>query len=81
MREFFTKRLDLRLGYIDSALASSEFLTGDTLTVVDCYLFIITGWSEMLGYDISEQKNILAWRERLGERESVKEVKATRPPE
>lgn len=81
MRAFFTKKLDVRLGYIDSALENNDFVMGSTFSVADCYLFILTGWSEMLGYDLSPQKNILAWRERVGERDTVKEVKATRPPE
>ncbi|MBT5032613.1 MAG: glutathione transferase GstA [Proteobacteria bacterium] len=81
MRTFYTQRLDIRLAYIDSRLESNDYLMGDQFTVADGYLFIVTGWSDFLGYDLSPQKNILAWRERVGKRETVKEVKATRPPE
>ena len=80
-REFYTKRLDMRLAYVDSHLENNDYLMDDQFTVADCYLYIVTGWSDMHGYDLAQHQNILAWRERVGERETVKEVKATRPPE
>jgi glutathione S-transferase len=81
MRVFFTDRLNTRLAYIDSSLEGTEYLLGDQFTVADAYLFILTGWAPMLKYDLSAFTNILAWRERVGERPAVKEVKATRPPD
>jgi len=81
MRKFFMSRLDVRLAYVNSALEGGDFLMGDTFTVADCYLFIVTGWSEMFGYDLSPHNNIVAWRARVGARETVQEVKATKPPE
>ena len=81
MRAFFTGRLDARLGYIDSCLSDSEYLMGDQFTVADCYLFIISRWSPNLGYDLSPQKKIAAWQARVGERDTVKEVLATKSPD
>ena len=81
MRAFFTQRLDARFAYIDSWLADKDYLLGDQFTVADCYLFIIAGWAPMLGYDLSPQNNVQAWQARIGERPTVKEVKATKPPE
>jgi hypothetical protein len=34
----------------------------------------------MFGYDLSPYKNVLDWQTRVGERDTVKEVKATKPP-
>jgi glutathione S-transferase len=81
MREFLTKRLDMRLTYVNSKLEGEDFLMGDQFTVADCYLFIVTGWADPLNYDLSPQENIIAWRGHIGDRGAVREVKATRPPE
>jgi len=81
MRAFFTQRLDTRFAYIDSWLEDKDYLLGDQFTVADCYLFIIAGWAPMFTYDLSSRPNVQAWQARVGERDTVKEVKATKPPE
>ena len=81
MGAFFTQRLDGRFAYIDSSLEGKDYLLGAQFTVADAYLFIVSGWSPMLKYDLSAFANVLAWRERVGDRASVQEVKATKPPE
>lgn len=80
MREFVTQRLDRRFEYVDAQLEDKDYLLGDQFTVADAYLFIVASWSPMLGYDLSSFKNVLDWQARVGQRETVKEVKATKPP-
>ncbi len=81
IRAFYTQRLDNRFTYVDSHLQDNDYLMGDQFTVADAYLFIVSSWSPMLKYDLSSFENIPAWQARVGERETVKEVKATKPPE
>ncbi len=81
MRSFYTQRLDSRFEYIDAHLADNAYLMDSTFTVADAYLFIVAGWSPMLGYDLSSFEHVLAWQGRVGQRETVREVKATKPPE
>ena len=81
MRAFFTQRLDARFAYIDSWLEDKDYLLGEQFTVADGYLFIVAAWAPMFGYDLSSQHNVQAWQARVGERNTVKEVKATKPPE
>lgn len=80
MREFVTQRLDRRFEYVDSQLEGKDYLLGERFTVADAYLFIVAGWSPMLGYDLSRFKNVLDWQARVGQRDTVKEVKATKAP-
>jgi len=80
MREFVTQRLNSRFEYVDSQLIDRDFLLGDQFTVADAYLYVICAWSPMFGYDLSPYKNVLDWQTRVGERDTVKEVKATKPP-
>ena len=80
MRGFVIQRLNDRYEYINSQLKDKNYLLGEQFTVADAYLFIVSGWSPMLGYDLTPYENVLDWQARVGERETVKEVKATRPP-
>ena len=76
MRESLTERINKRLAYVDTHLADHDFLMGEQFTVADAYLFIVLSWTNMFKMDISAFENIAAWQARVGERESVKEVKA-----
>ncbi len=49
---------------------------GDQFTVADAYLFIVLSWAPMLGYDLSPYKNITAYQQQVGQRDSVKKAVA-----
>lgn len=72
VRDYFSQRLDTRLGYIDAQLEGRDYLMGDTFSVADAYLFVVVGWGPMVGYSISGHPTMAAWHARIGERDSVK---------
>ena len=45
---------------MDKALAGSAFLTGDTFTVADAYLFVVANWAIRLKLDLSAFPHRLA---------------------
>ena len=54
-------------------IGDGPFLMGDTLTLPDAYLFVITGWAEkMIG--LERWPNLAAFRARMMERPSVRHV-------
>lgn len=65
-----TKVLE-RLQYVDGLLANKSYLMGDTFTVADGYLFTVTNWAKPLNIDLSEMKNLVAFRERVAARPAV----------
>jgi len=68
-RELIAKKLD----YVEGQLGSRPFLCGDTLTIGDPYLFVITGWAEkMIG--LEKWPNLTAFRERMLQRPAVRHV-------
>jgi len=81
MRAFYTQRLNARYGYIDTHLEDNEYLMGPQFTVADAYLYIVSAWGPMLKYDLSAFQNVATWQARVGERDSVKAVTATKPTE
>jgi glutathione S-transferase len=62
-----------KLDHIEGQLGKGPFLMGDTLTLGDPYLFVITGWTEkMIGLD--RWPNLEAFRQRMMARPSVRNV-------
>jgi glutathione S-transferase len=72
-KQFVTTQLRKKLDYIDQRLGKGPFLFGETLTLPDSYLFVITGWAEkMIGLD--QWPHLAAFRERMMRRPSVRNV-------
>ncbi|HRO80345.1 MAG TPA: glutathione transferase GstA, partial [Alicycliphilus denitrificans] len=65
------QRLLSRLQWVDGELAGKQYLMGDHFTVADAYLFTVTNWAQFVGLDISQLKNLTAYRERIGARPAV----------
>ena len=62
-----------KLDYVDSRLGEGPFLLGETLTVPDPYLFVISGWADrMIG--LNNWPNLIAFRERMLQRDAVRHV-------
>ncbi|HUP66831.1 MAG TPA: glutathione transferase GstA [Sphingomicrobium sp.] len=62
-----------RLDYVERELGEGPFLMGETLTIGDPYLFVISGWTEMM-IGLDRWPNLKAFRQRMIERPSVRNV-------
>jgi len=62
--------------WLDEQLAGKTYLTGDTFTAADAYLFTVTNWSKYVGLDVSGFKNVQAFMARVAERPAVREAMA-----
>ncbi|MBQ0945687.1 glutathione transferase GstA [Ideonella sp. 4Y16] len=67
----FAGRLKERLAWVDSQLAGRDYLTGDTFTIADSYLFVVSNWTAPTGIDISDLPNLAAFRARVSARPAV----------
>ena len=65
-KDLVAKRLQLLV----PKLERQAFITGDTFSVVDAYLFVMLTWSKKQGVEIPTQ--LQDYAAKLGERESVK---------
>ena len=68
------ERLAKRLGWLDSALAGRDYLTGSTFTVADAYAFTILNWAGMLKIDLAPYQNVRAFIGRVAARPKVQEA-------
>jgi len=70
------EKLAGRLAYVDKFLASNDYLGGSKFNVADAYLVIVLSWAPHLNLDLSPYTNIVRYQSQVGERDSVKKVKA-----
>jgi glutathione S-transferase len=66
--------LHKKFAYVDGKLADKNYLTGDTFTVADGYLFTVTSWSKFVNLDLSAYKNLEAFTARVAARPKVQEA-------
>ncbi len=64
-------KLTKRLTWVDSELAKRPYLNGDTVSVADFYLFVVTNWAKPLNLDLSQLTHLTAYRERIAARPAV----------
>jgi glutathione S-transferase len=72
-KAFFRENIAKKFDYVDARLGSGPFLCGDTLTIADPYLFVMTGWADKL-IGLGKWPNLVAFRERMLGRPSVRNV-------
>jgi glutathione S-transferase len=63
-----------RYAYIEQTLAGRDFLTGDTFSVADAYLFTVSNWAGGRQVDLSGFRNVQAWQTRVGMRPAVQQA-------
>lgn len=73
-KEMAKTRLMSRLAWVDGELAGKNYLMGDTFTVADAYLFVVTGWGKHVGVDISGLSHLGAFMARVAARPSVQDA-------
>ncbi len=70
-KQFMRSSLFTRLDWLNKALGSKQFLTGDTFTVADAYLFVVLGWSGHVGFDLEKWPNLKRFHHDLKKRPAV----------
>jgi len=73
-KQAFRDKLAQRFEWVDGQLADRAFLMGDHFSVADAYLFTVSNWTKPMNIDLSQRKNLLAWRERVAARPAVQEA-------
>lgn len=60
-----------RFGLIERMLGNSPWLTGDSFTVADAYLFTVSNWAAYVKFDMSGFTALQAFRDRAAQRPAV----------
>lgn len=70
----FAQRLQNKFAWVSEQLAGKQYLTGDTFTVADAYLFVVSQWATPTKLDLSRAPNLTAFVARVAQRPAVKEA-------
>ena len=73
-KKVFKDKIAQRLEWVDQQLEGRQYLMGDNFSVADAYLFTVTNWAKPMNIDLSQRKNLLAYRERVAARPAVQEA-------
>jgi glutathione S-transferase len=68
------ENLGKRFDYLDKHFAGRQYLTGDTFTVADAYLFTVLRWVARINMDLAKWPNLKAYFDRIGARPKVQEA-------
>ena len=60
-----------KFDFLSKGLEKRQYLTGDTFTAADAYLFTILNWTGMLGIDLSRWPALTAYQGRVAARPAV----------
>ena len=74
MKQLVARDLGNKLDFIDHLIGDGPFLMGEDITLPDPYLFVITGWAEKMLGGLDRWPNLRAFRERMLQRPSVRNV-------
>lgn len=66
-----------KLEWLNGQLAGKRYLTGETFTAADAYLFVVLGWAKFVQIDMSELQNIGGFMARVAARPEVKAAMQT----
>ncbi len=66
-----SKLLRKKYEWVDGKLANSDFLTGDSFTAADAYLFTVTNWAKYVSLDLSDLQHLQAFVARVAARPAV----------
>lgn len=71
-RDLIAKKLD----FVEQQIRDEPYLLGRQFTLPDAYLFVILGWTGKMRIDLDRWPRLAAFRERVAQRESAREVLA-----
>ena len=60
-----------RLNWLNGALGSRKFLTGDNFTVADVYLLVMLSWADHVKIDVAQWPNLKRFQQAAGSRPKV----------
>jgi glutathione S-transferase len=66
--------LHKKLAWVNGQLAGQSYLTGETFTAADAYLFVVLGWARFVKLDIADLSHLQAFIARVATRPAVREA-------
>ena len=74
VKDYALTNLKKRFDWLEKQLAGKKYLTGDTFTVADAYLFTVVNWATPLGIDLAPWPTLKEFQARVAARPKVQEA-------
>jgi glutathione S-transferase len=74
VKEYALTNLKKRFDWLEKQLAGKKYLTGDTFTVADAYLFTVVNWANPLAIDLAPWPALKEFQARVAARPKVQEA-------
>ncbi|MBI3899261.1 MAG: glutathione transferase GstA [Gammaproteobacteria bacterium] len=71
-KAILTAALHKKFEWISNQLHGKSYLTGDSFTAADAYLFVVTGWAKFVGLDLSDLTELQSFLKRVAARPAVR---------
>ena len=68
--------LEKKFDWLNTQLAGKQYLTGETFTIADAYLFAVVNWTNFLGIDLARWPALRDYQARVAARPKVQESMA-----
>jgi glutathione S-transferase len=76
VKEYTTQNLEKKFDWLNKQLAGKQYLTGDTFTIADAYLFVVINWTNFVGIDLGRWPALKDFHGRVAARPMVQEALA-----
>ena len=74
MKDYALTNLKKKFDWLNTQLAGKKYLTGDTFTVADAYLFTVVNWTNFLSIDLAAWPALKEFQSRVAARPKVQEA-------
>jgi glutathione S-transferase len=74
VKEYAQTNLEKKLDWVNGQLAGKKFLTGDTFTIADAYLYTVINWSYFLNLGLDKWPALKEFHARVAARPKVQEA-------
>lgn len=74
LKASMVKLISTKIGFVSEKMGSQNFLMGNSMSVVDCYLFTVLSWGQYVNVDLSQWDNISGYMKRMMEQPSVQKA-------
>jgi glutathione S-transferase len=71
VKEYAQANLEKKLDWVNAQIAGKKFLTGDTFTIADAYLYTVINWSYFLGLGLDKWPALKEFHARVDSRPQV----------
>lgn len=71
-KRVLSQTLAKKLRWVDAQLAERRYLLGESFSAADAYLFVVCGWTRMVGPDIQELRHLQRFLADVAERPAVR---------